>query len=51
LFATELDDVRVAADFAPRADEVAPGAEMLAAINGISWTIGRRSSLCFARGS
>ena len=38
LFATELDDVRVAADFALRDGEVGRGAEMLAAINGISWT-------------
>jgi predicted ATPase len=38
LFATELDDVRVAADFALAGGEVARGAEMLAAINGISWT-------------
>ncbi len=38
LFATELDDVRVAADFALAGEHVACGAEMLAAINGISWT-------------
>lgn len=38
LFAAELDDVRVAADFALGSKHVACGAEMLAAINGISWT-------------
>jgi predicted ATPase/DNA-binding XRE family transcriptional regulator len=38
LFALELDDVRVAADFALGGEHVARGAEMLAAINGISWT-------------
>jgi predicted ATPase/transcriptional regulator with XRE-family HTH domain len=38
LFATELDDVRTAADFALHGAEVETGAEMLAAINGISWT-------------
>jgi predicted ATPase/DNA-binding XRE family transcriptional regulator len=37
-FATELDDVRIAADFALHGGEAALGAEMLAAINGISWT-------------
>jgi predicted ATPase/DNA-binding XRE family transcriptional regulator len=38
LFAAELDDVRVAADFALGSEHAACGAEMLAAINGISWT-------------
>jgi predicted ATPase/DNA-binding XRE family transcriptional regulator len=38
LFAAELDDVRVAADFSLGSDHVVCGAEMLAAINGISWT-------------
>ena len=38
LFATELDDVRIAADFALASEHVGDGAEMLAAINGISWT-------------
>jgi predicted ATPase/transcriptional regulator with XRE-family HTH domain len=38
LFATELDNVRVAADFALSGAHVASGAEMLVEINGISWT-------------
>jgi predicted ATPase len=38
LFAAELDDVRVAADFSLGSEHVVCGAEMLAAINGISWT-------------
>jgi predicted ATPase/transcriptional regulator with XRE-family HTH domain len=38
LFAVELDDVRTAADFALGGADVASGAAMLAAINGISWT-------------
>ncbi len=38
LFALELDDVRAAADFALASDDVERGGELLAAINGISWT-------------